>query len=135
MQRDLRERPAALHPLPGHARPPRPVPQLPAHHHQGRGQVREEVSGHDHDRGEDGDGMGRLRSRPHVSALTHSCRLSAANQRRRGRGGLLQRQGLLQRHAGADGREQGGCRGEQPAQVTMATRTFSVITFSKKKYT
>lgn len=49
VQRDLRERPAALHPLPGHARPPRPVPQLPPHHHQGRGQVRQEVSGHDHD--------------------------------------------------------------------------------------
>lgn len=58
VQRDLRERPAALHPLPGNARPPRPVPQLPAHHHQGRGQVREEVSGHDHDRGEDGDQTG-----------------------------------------------------------------------------
>lgn len=53
MQRDLRERAASLHPLPGNARPPCPVPQLPPHHHQGRGQVRQEVSGHDHDRGED----------------------------------------------------------------------------------
>lgn len=60
MQRDLRERPATLHPLSGHARPPRSVPQLPPHHHQGRGQVREEVSGHDHDRGEEEHEMSRL---------------------------------------------------------------------------
>lgn len=54
------------------------------------------------------------------------CRLSAVNQRRRGRGGLLQRQGLLQRDAGADGGEQGGSRGQQPAEVRSTQSTTLV---------
>lgn len=52
---------------------------------------------------------------PSVRGVTP--RLFPADQLRRRRRGLLQRQDLLQCHAGADGGEQGRRRGKQPTQV------------------
>lgn len=57
------------------------------------------------------------RPRP-FAVMSSRCLPVSADERGRGRGRLLQRQSVLQRHVGSDGREQGGSRGEQPAQVT-----------------